>query len=123
VSFDSLLRHEVVIERDIAVLDAGEPTYDELGHPVTIPDEVGTWRCRIQQLTAREVAQLSQAGAAISDHRIFGRIADVRASDRLIATDGREFEVTAVPADAGGQGHHFEVQARYVESRDPATTS
>jgi 3-mercaptopyruvate sulfurtransferase SseA len=120
MSFDSLLRHTVTIYRDVAVLDAGEPTYDELGHPVTSSTAVGTWQCRIQQLTAREVAQFSQAGPALSDHRIFGRIADVRASDRLVATDGREYEVQAVPADAGGQGHHFEVLAKYIESESPA---
>lgn len=123
MSFDSLLRHEVVVARQVPVLDAGEPTYDELGHPITVEDDIATWRCRIQQLTAREVANLSQAGAALSDHRIFGRPIDLRAGDRLTATDGRVFELLAVPADAGGQGHHYEVLARYVESHEPTTAS
>lgn len=119
MSFGGLLRHTISIRRDVAVLDAGVPTYDELGHPITSELEVvASWACRIQPKTQRELALASQAGAVVADHTIFGYATNVRSSDRLVATDGRVFEVVGEPEDAGGQGHHIELQARRVVSDD-----
>ena len=91
-----------------------EPTYDELGHPVTEEREEGPWRCRIEPKSAREVALLSQAGPVVSDHTLFGRPwAELREDALLYAEDGRVFEVDSID-DAGGAGHHVEVSARLV---------
>jgi head-tail adaptor len=122
MSFARLLRHEVSIVRRVAVLDAGEPTYDGYGQPVTELATVGTWQCRIEPkalASARELPLLSQAGAIIADHTLWGYPADLSEADRLVeVTDGREFEVTAIE-DAGGAGHHIEVQAREIVSESP----
>lgn len=117
MSFTGLLRHRVAIIRQVAVESGGEPTYTELGQPITADANVGEWPCLIQPKSSREVALLSQQGAVVADHTLFGIVADVREGDRLESTDGRSFEVQAV-ADAGGQDHHLEVDARRVASRD-----
>lgn len=122
MSFASLRRHVVTVYRDVAVLDAGEPTYDSMGHPVTEEEAVGTWRCRINPLAQnREVEQQAQAGPVISDHVLFGfRDGAPRASDRVVeAATGRSFEVVADPEDGGGAGHHVEVRCRLISSSDP----
>jgi hypothetical protein len=120
VSFDGLLRHRATIVRNVAVLDAGEPTYNSLGHPITQPVELAQeWPCLVQPRRAMEVAALTEAGIATSDHVGFGRPIDLRASDRLVLADGREFEVTGLPEDGGGQGRHLEVPLRRIRSEEP----
>lgn len=125
MSFASLLRHVVRIDRQVAVLDGGLPTYDELGQPVTATVAQGEWRCRIEPKTAREVALLSQAGAVVADHIIFGYPVALAEGDRLVELDHpggtpttREFEVQTID-DAGGAGHHLEVGGHRIAS--PAT--
>lgn len=114
MSFRSLLRHQVRIVRQVAVLSGGDPTYDELGQPITAPSTVSTWPCRIQPRTAREVAQLSQAGAVVADHIIYGEPTDLEEGDRLEeTTTDRVFQVESI-ADGGGSGHHYEVVARRI---------
>lgn len=114
MSFASLLRHSAAIIRQVAVLDAGDPTYDERGQPITEAATIeGAWRCRVEPKDAREVARLSQAGPVVADHTIYGLPTDLRTGDALRLSDGRFFEVQAVN-DAGGQGHHLEVDARRV---------
>lgn len=122
MSFAGLLRHSCTIVRQEAVLAMGEPTYTELGQPITADSTVGTWPCLIQPRTARELALLSQAGAVIGDFRIFGPTADLLEGDRLEAADGRTFEVMAIE-NAAGQDHHLEVEARRVGSEDVALPS
>lgn len=122
MSFDSLLRHRVAIIRQVPVLDAGEPTYDDRGQPITEPVTIqAEWRCRIEPKTAREVAQLSQAGPVVADHTIFGRPTDLATGDALLATDGRAFEVMPIN-DAGGAGHHLEVDVRRIAASEVETS-
>jgi hypothetical protein len=128
VSFASLLRHVVRIDRQVAVLDVGgEPTYTELGQPITATTAQGEWRCRIQPRVAREVDIPSQAGVVVADHLLHGYPADLEEADRLVELaapggdpTGRVFEVESV-GDGGGAGHHLEVIARLVASEDVPT--
>jgi len=117
MSFTGLLRHRVTIERQVATTDP--PTYTELGQPITAPQDVAEWPCLIQPMTAREVSLISQQGAVVADHRLFGPVADLREGDRLEEVGGAEraFEISAIN-DAGGQAHHLEVEALRVASRD-----
>lgn len=119
MSFDSLLRHEVVIWRRL-----GDPSdLDERGQPITTPTATDVWRCRITPLSEREVALLSQSGAVVADHRVFGRPVELSTSDFLVPDpdDGRRFEVMTI-RDAAGHGHHIEVTARLVTSTEVAPT-
>lgn len=119
MSFGRLLRHSVTIRHRQAVEDgAGDPTYDELGMPITTVVNRGTWRCRIQPLTAEEVALLSQAGAVVSTHRVYGYPTVLEPGDQLVQ-GALVYEVQGIPADAGGSGHHYEVLAQLVTSEDP----
>jgi head-tail adaptor len=121
MSFTSLLRHTVEVRRRVAVLDAGLPTYDERGQPITALASKGTVRCRIEPLSAREVALLSQAGPVVGDHRLFMVAGtDVLESDQLVDGD-RLFEVHRID-DLGGAGRYLELQAQLVTSRDVPTT-
>lgn len=124
MSFASLLRHEVLIRRRTAVLDAGEPTYDELGQPITVLEAIATVRCRIEPKDAKEIALLQQGGAVVSTHTIFMLPTDLSEADQLVPqpADGRLFEVQRID-DGGGAGHHLEVDARLVTSDEPAEPS
>ena len=120
MSFTKLLRHRVTVERRVAILDGGGlPTYTELGQPATELRVVHTSvKCRIEPKSAKEVAQLSQAGPVVASHTIYALPGDWTNADRLIDTDGRSFEVLNVP-DAGGTGHHVEMDVRRIISEDP----
>ena len=112
MSFDSLLRHSLAIERRQAVMDGGDPMLDDDGHTITEAVVVATVRGRVQPKTAREVAWASQAGPVISDHTIFMRTYPLLSSDVLIES-GRRFDIQSW-ADAGGSDHHLEVDARLI---------
>lgn len=126
MSFAALLVHRATVVRPTAVLDGfGLPTYDELNQPITEPvEQPGTWRCRIEPKDAREIANSNQQGGVVATHTVYGFPRDLTSGDRLEAADGRVFEVLNID-DAGGQGHHFEVQAREVapvEVAEPAAS-
>ncbi len=122
MSFDSLLNRECAIERPYAVLGLDlAPTYDDYNQPIrayaSVTEEVP---CAIQSLTGREVPLVSDAGAVIYDHIIFMRQTDLTEADRIHRTDtGEVFEVVS-KGDAGGRGHHQEIRARLVTSRETA---
>lgn len=120
--FVGLLRHTVTVRRRVAVLDAGLPTYTELGQPVTELRTVGTVRCRIEPLTSKELALQSQAGAIVATHRVYmTAAADVLEADQLV--DGtRLYEVQRLD-DLGGAGRYVEGWAQLVTSRDVPTTA
>lgn len=118
--FTGLLRHEVTVRRRVAVLALGVPTYDERGQPITALSDVATVRCRIEPLTAREVALLNQAGAVVADHRVFMVLGtDVTEADQLAGPLGT-YEVRRID-DLGGAGRYLEVQAQLITSRDVPT--
>lgn len=115
--FTGLLRHSVEVKRRMAVLDDGLPTYTELGQPITELASLGTVRCRIEPLTSRELALLSQAGAVIATHRVFMAAgADVTEADQLLHGT-QVLEVQRID-DLGGAGRYLELQALSITSRD-----
>ena len=121
MSFAGLLRHALVIERPFVTLDGGgDPVLDDYGQPVREFEVLADVRGLVQPMSnrgAREVALISQAGAAISDHTIFLSPTDLTTADRIRhePDDGRRYEVIGID-DAGGQGHHLEVAARLITS-------
>ncbi len=91
-------------------------TNDENNQPTRSPDAVlDTVRGLVQPKSVREVAQLNQAGAVVSDHTIYLYPTDLREADRIRfdPDDGRRYEVRGV-RDAAGIGHHLEVDAEMV---------
>jgi hypothetical protein len=120
MSFGSLLRHKVLISQRRPVLAAGLPTYDARGQQIVSLQPVGEYRTRIQQLTAREIALLGQAGAVIGDHRLYffaGTPVDEASQVQPQPADGRLFEITRVN-DLGGEGRYLEVFATLVTSTE-----
>jgi head-tail adaptor len=111
VSFASRLIHNLVIERSTAGaedLDTGHPTYSY----ATLSAVSGL----VQPKSVREVAQLHQAGAVVSDHTIYLLPTAVSEGDRIRfdPDDGRRYEIRGV-RDAAGIGHHLEIDARMVQ--------
>lgn len=101
-----------------SVDDWNQPAYDADQTLATVP---GT----LQQLSDREVALLTDAGAQIGDYRAFlaaryvapdGTSAptDVQTADRIIdVASAAQYEVRSV-IDAAGRGHHLELMLRRV---------
>jgi hypothetical protein len=93
--------------------DAGLPTVDDYGQPVTTPTTVATVPGLIQPRRAREVALSSQAGAAIGNHvGYLDPLAGLTTHD-WIEMGGVRYDILAVP-DAAGLGHHLELDLRAV---------
>lgn len=119
--FTGLLRHTVDVRRRLPVLELGQPTYTELGQPITALESLGEVRCRIEPLTAREVALLSQAGPVLATHRIYMVAGvDVTEADQLVHGT-QVLEVVRID-DLGGSGRYLELQAQAVTSRDLPTS-
>lgn len=116
MSFDDRLIHDLVVERATeGPATPGTPEYD-------YNQTVQTWatlaevRGLVQPKTAREVAQLNEAGAVVSTFTIYLRPTEIQPADRLRMEpdDGRRWEIDGI-RDAAGLGHHLEVDARLVE--------
>lgn len=119
------LVHRVSIVRAGVTLGLGsEPTFDEYGMPnVTETTVASAVPASIQPKSAREVAAISQAGAAMADHTIYILPRDITTADIVVhdpdacpmTTDlpDARYQVTAVPS-AAGEAHHLEVSAKLV---------
>lgn len=123
MSIDRFLTHRVSVLRRSQTTDEGEPVVDDYNQPVTAETATAGVPASIQPRSAREMAALSQAGVAMSDHRIYLTPRDVRTSDVIVHDPdacpmtvdlpaGR-YEIVGVP-DAAGAGHHVEIAARLV---------
>lgn len=108
MSFDSLLVHELVIRRQ-----APSGGVDGWGQPVSAAVTVATVPGLVQQRSADEVALVSQAGAVIGQHRAFLRPLEGLGTDCWVEVAGERYDVLAI-ADAGGRGHHLELDLRRV---------
>ena len=110
MSFDALLIHTLAVERATPGAD------DEYGQPARTYATLATFRGRIEPKSAREVAQLSGAGAVVSDHTLRTRPRDLRASDRIRfePDDGRRFEITGIRLI--GARHHLTIDLTLVEA-------
>ncbi len=116
------LTHVVHLVRDVTT-----GTDDEYGQPTTTLDVGEDFRAAIQPKSAREIALISQAGAAIGDWTIFLLPRVVTPADKVIHESEvcpvREeadlpdatFELTGV-RNAAGLGHHLELDARLIGS-------
>lgn len=106
-----MLRHRIAIERSV------ETGTDDYNQPVLAWDAIATdVPALVQPMDLREREQVNQAGAVVSDHKVFLFAQDIRSSDRVRfdPDDGRRFEVTEVP-DAMGDEAHLVVRAKFVD--------
>lgn len=119
------LPHRVSILRHAPVLDElGDPVVDDYGNPVRTTDTIASdVAAGIQPRSAREVAALHEAGAVISDTRIYLLPRDVTTADAVYhdptacpaSPDLPEATYNLVNAlDAAGAGHHIQVDAKLV---------
>lgn len=98
--------------------DAGTPTLDDYGQPVTAETTVATVPGLIQPRSAREVALVSQGGAAIGDYvGYMAPLAGLTTHDwielNLPADMAGRFDILGMP-DAAGLSHHLELMLRRV---------
>jgi head-tail adaptor len=127
MSFGSRLTHTVDIIRET---DSG--TLDDYGQPVTTEAVLATVKAAIQPRSQREIALISQGGAAVSDHVIYLFPTELTSADAILHDSAdcpvlkdlptSRFEVIGVP-NAAGLGHHLEVAARVVASPQEAEGS
>lgn len=120
------LNHRVSLVRRIVTLDEeDEVVLDDYGQPTTTLSTTTGIAAGIQPRKASEMADISQAGAALSDHRIYMLPRDIGTADVIVhdpdacpartdLPDGR-YEIVSVP-DAAGAGHHLEISAKLVSS-------
>jgi hypothetical protein len=122
MGFDELLRHQLVIRRNVQTLAPvhdppepgdGDPLFDEYGQPIMAPVTVATVAGRIEPLSAREVALLAQSGAIVSTHRAFVRPMAGLLTDAWIEAGGVRYDIVGMP-DAAGAGHHLELALQAV---------
>lgn len=122
MSFDALLRHTLVIKRNVQTTvpahdppepTDGDPVFDDYGHPVMAAATVATVAGRIQPRSAREVALTSQAGAVVSTHTGFVRPLAGLDTGCWIECGGTRYDIVGMP-DAAGAGHHLELELKAV---------
>ena len=127
------LLHRVQVLGRAAVLDAGDPTYDDYGQPVTEDATVyADVPAAIQPRSAQELASFSQGGVATSTHRIFCYPMELSTADLIYhdpalcpmtpdLPDAR-YEITGTPQGAGA-GRHLELDVRLVQAAQEAEST
>ncbi len=121
MSFPALLTHPLAI-----VTPTSDGTEDELGHPVMGTPAVELVAGLVQPKSAREIADLSQAGAEVSTHTIFLGLRRLSAASwiRDEPDAGRRFDITGIRSFEYGTVPHLEVDAKLVGSTEgPAAGS
>lgn len=110
MSFDSQLIHSLVIERPT------DGAVDEYNQPARTWATLSEVPGLVQPKTARELAQLNNAGAVVSTYSIYLRPTEIQASDRVRVAAGSmagTYEIDGV-RDEAGQAHHLKADARQV---------
>lgn len=110
--FDSQLIHSLVIER------ATDGAVDEYNQPSRTWSTVAEVPGLVQPKTARELAQLNNAGAVVSTYSIYARPTDVQPSDRIRILSGSMaglYEIDGIRNEAG-RDHHLKLDARTVQA-------
>jgi len=109
MSFGNMLIHRLAIERSTT------GAVDDYNQPGQTWAAIATVRGLMQPKSVREVAQLNEAGAVVTDHTAFLLPTDLREADRIRfdPDDGRRYQITGV-RNAAGIGHHLEVDCRLV---------
>ena len=94
--------------------DAGAGTTDAYGQPVLAATTVATVPGLIQPRKGREVAYTTQAGPVVAD--FYGYCDPLATLDNecWLEVGGVRYDVLHV-ADAGGLGHHYELDLRRIE--------
>jgi hypothetical protein len=123
MSFASLLDHRVYLVRQVPT-----GSTDDYNQPI-VADEIGElFPAAIQPKSAREIALVSQAGAAVGDYTIFMQPRLVSTADRLIHDTVRcpkpdvadlptlRFNLTGV-RNPTGRGHHLSIDASVADSQ------
>lgn len=132
MSFASLLDHRVSIVRQVSVLSGDDPTYDVYGQPITADEDTSDIPAAIQPIgirnASREVAAVSQAGAALADYWIFMGVRSVSTADAVehdpaacpkpdaIDLPAARFQLVGV-RNPTGRGHHLTLDAKLIGSR------
>ena len=108
MGIESRYLHTLVVKRMAAT-----GALDDYGQPVMAETTVATVPGLIQPRSAREVALVSQGGAAIGSH--VGYMAPLAGlgTDCWIEHGGVRFDILAMP-DAAGLGHHLELALQAV---------
>lgn len=121
MSFASMLDHTIHVVRRA---ETGE---DDYGQAVTVDEVSGPFSAAIQPKSARDVALISQAGAAIGLYTIYcqPRLMDTSAAivhdtDQCPKPDDRDFpnqrfQITGIRQQTG-RGHHLAIDAKLVSS-------
>jgi head-tail adaptor len=109
MSFDSRLVHRLAIERSTA------GAVDDQNMPAQTWSTLAEVAGLIQPKSARETAQLNQAGVVVSTHTIYLRPTDITEADRIRAITGPPgtYQLDGI-RDAAGLGHHLEIDAQMV---------
>lgn len=94
--------------------DAGTATLDDYGQPVTAEVTVATVAGLIQPRKGREATYTTQAGPVVADHYGYCDPLASLGTDCWLEVDGDRYDVLHI-ADAGGLGHHLELDLRRVE--------
>jgi hypothetical protein len=115
MSFLARLIHDLAIVTPTD--DVGEDV-DEYGQPVPGVATTVLTPGLIQPKTAREVAQISQGGPALSDHTIFlqPQAVSTLAYIRYEPDDGDRYQVVGVRYFNFGRTPHLEVDAKRILS-------
>lgn len=110
MSIDSRFVHSLVIERSTA------GAVDDYNQPTQTWATLATVPGLVQPKSAREVAQLNEAGAVGSIFTIYLRPTDIAESDRItvaVAPMAGTYQIDAI-RNASGLSHHLEIDARKV---------
>jgi hypothetical protein len=129
MSFGDRLIHDLVIERPQHLMAGGEELEDDEYPGEVLRDFVplASVKGLPQPKSAREKALISQAGVALSDYTVYLFPTDLTSADRIrhVAAEcavadadlpDAIFELTGMPRNAAGIGHHFEVDCLFVAS-------
>jgi hypothetical protein len=120
VSFAGLLVHPLAI---VTPVIPDPDNVDEYGQPVQTTPDVDQVMGMVQPKTAREIAQVNQAGAEFSDHTIFLLPRRIP-GDAWIRDDpdaGRRFDIVGVRSFEFGSAPHLEVDVKLVGSTEGPT--
>lgn len=117
---ERFLTHRVSIVRHTDTLSE-----DDYGQPIRTTDTLASLvPAAIMPKSDRELANVSEAGAALSDHKIYMLPRDITTADRIVHEAGvcpmvvdlpdGVYEITGVPS-ASGAGHHLEIDAHRID--------
>ena len=101
------------LHHDVAIYRSTLGAVDDYNQPSETFTLLATEPALIQAKSGVELAQLNNAGVVRGRYRVFMRQTDVAEGDHLVHNDD-VFELTFVDSDAGGAGHHMELDAERV---------